>query len=448
MRLSKQLYVLDLTDDWKGVYSPFGHKVVFIENVDWHNLQNGLIDKVDQSLADYLVESNVLVKENFEETWLAEQDASETIAFNWMYLVLTTECNLACKYCAVLGNEDETKKYATDMSLEVGRAAINFYERHLHETQPYVARVTLYGGEPLLKKELLFDLIPRLRNIKYPNMGNPIEICIITNGYIYDPEITKLFKEYSVDLSISMDGKKEHHDLARVTPEGDGTFDTVLANYHKYLEAGLLISISNTIGKHNVNSLSEIAEYYVKELQSNLVEFQIPCEIPGHNPLWVSTSEASAHLMKATEVLHSYGAYEGTNLRRLEDFARGRVRIRDCKSSGSQLVVAPDGMMGPCHSLVGSRKYFSGNITDKNCDPTKLDNFKEWAKRFPLNMDSCKKCSFVTLCGGGCIYNTYVTSGSIWNKDPQSCTYMRTLVEWILKDLWKKTGMADEYGLK
>lgn len=32
MRLSKQLYVIDLASGWKGIYSPFGHKVVFLDD--------------------------------------------------------------------------------------------------------------------------------------------------------------------------------------------------------------------------------------------------------------------------------------------------------------------------------------------------------------------------------------------------------------------------------
>lgn len=446
MRLSKQLFSTNVADQWTGIYSPFGHHVAFLPQDDWENLKNGHFGKIDLELLDFLKESNILVEEDFEKEWLKKINCSTSVAFNWMYLVLTTECNLACKYCAVLGNENEGTEYQKQMSLEVGNAAVEFYERHLCQTQPGVARVTLYGGEPLLRKDLLFELIPKLRRIRYPNMAYPMEICIITNGYLYDPDVTELFKEYSVDLAVSIDGMKEHHDAARVTKDGSGTFETVLINYHKYLDEGLAVNISSTIGKHNIYDLPEIARYFAENLHAKLVEFQIPCEIPGSNPLLVSTTEASKYLMKADDILRSYKVYEGTNLRRLNDFAKGRVRVRDCKSSGSQLVVAPDGMLGPCHSLVASRKYFAGNIVDPTCDITRLENFKEWARRFPLNMESCQGCHFITLCGGGCIYNSYTVKGSIWNKDPHTCAYMAILLQWVLLDLWKRTGMSDEYG--
>lgn len=35
MRLTKQLFTTDLSPGWKGLYSPFGHKVAFIEKSDW-----------------------------------------------------------------------------------------------------------------------------------------------------------------------------------------------------------------------------------------------------------------------------------------------------------------------------------------------------------------------------------------------------------------------------
>ncbi|AZR72338.1 hypothetical protein BBF96_02385 [Anoxybacter fermentans] len=149
--------------------------------------------------------------------------------------------------------------------------------------------------------------------------------------------------------------------------------------------------------------------------------------------------------MKATEVLYKYNVVKGTSCQRLQNFVLGKFRLRDCKSSGIQLVVVPDGMLGPCHSLVGFLEYYQGNIADPNCDLTQFDNFREWAKRYPLNMTLYTKCPFISLCGG-CIYNSYITSNSIWNEDPQICTYMCSLVKWILHDLWKKRGMSEKYG--
>lgn len=74
------------------------------------------------------------MEEGFEEKWLREQNVSPNIAFNWMYLVLTTECNLLCKYCAVLGNKKPSNHHKKWMDIEIGKAAVRFYAKHLQET--------------------------------------------------------------------------------------------------------------------------------------------------------------------------------------------------------------------------------------------------------------------------------------------------------------------------
>ena len=227
----------------------------------------------------------------------------------------------------------------------------------------------------------------------------------------------------------------------------DSTFNRVIANFHKYKKAGLSMGISTALGKHNAFDLPEICEFYA-ELGAPFVEFQIPYQVANEsNELWVSAKDIAHNLMQAYVILKSHGITEGTTYRRLRDFSTGKIRVKDCGSSGSQLVVAPDGTIGPCHSLVGTRTFFEGNVNDATCDPCRMDNFLEWAKRYPLNMLECHGCPYIALCGGGCIYNSYVSNKTIWGKDPQVCGYMIGMIDWILLDLWRDSGMASKYGI-
>jgi len=451
MRPSKQLYVTDLSDTWKGIYSPFGHHMAFVSNETWENLKKGHYHLVNDAIIRYLVESNILVEEGFEERWLRSKLRPPEVRLNAMYLVITQKCNFACRYCVVQENINDTLRCQDRMSPYIASLAVDLFERHLRRIQPRDARVTFYGGEPMLNQEVIFHVVPKIKAIHYPNQTATVEIVMITNGYLYNPEITELFKKYGVGVCVSIDGKKHHHDMARITKGsgGKGTFDRVIENYKKYYATGLSMGISCALGRHNAFDIPEIAEFFAKDLKGRFVEFQTPYQVSDEgNPLWVSTSEIAERLMEAYEVLRSYGIVEGTTYRRLRDFMRGRIHYTDCGAPGSQLTIAPDGMLGPCHSLVGSRTFYAGNVADPNCDPVELDNFQEWSGRFPLNMPICQGCPFITICGGGCPYNAYVSAGSIWAKDPQVCGYMEEMIEWILRHLWKKTGMAGKHGIK
>jgi uncharacterized protein len=448
MRLSPQIYVMELASGWRGLYSPFGHHVAFLFEEAWEKVRKGEFDAVDGKITAYLRERNFVVPDGFEERWRTEQNVSSSVQLNSMYLVTTGQCNFGCKYCAVIENVDSEARMRERMSIDVGMSAMALFERHLNKTRPSEARVTFYGGEPMLNQPLIFALVPLIRRIRYEGQRKPVDVVMISNGYVYNPEITRLFKDHQAGVCISLDGTRRHQDVTRRTRGGwKSTFDRVIANFRRYQAAGLSMGISTALGRHNVFDLGEIAEFFGSELRAPFVEFQVPYQVSEEsNEFWISTREVGPALMDAYAILGRHGVIEGTTYRRLRDFALGRIRWKDCSASGGQLVVAPDGSIGPCHSLVGSRTFFGGNVADPECDPAEMEDFQEWARRFPLNMPMCHGCPFISLCGGGCIYNSFVSTGTIWEKDPQACPYMEEMVRWILKDLWRETGMASQYG--
>ena len=446
--LSRQLHITELAEGWRGIYSPFGHGVAFLHEEPWKRIKSGQFHLVKPEMMEYLVKNNIVVKEGFEKEWIEEHKRLPKVGFNSMYMVITQGCNLGCKYCAVIENIDERQRLKEKMDLATGIKAVEFFARELTLSCPPDARVTFYGGEPMLNKELIFELVPRIASISYPGQTKPVEMVMITNGYLYDAKLTELFKEYGVGVCVSMDGRRRHQDVTRLTREDNrSTFEQVVENFKRYRDAGLSMGISTAIGSHNVDDLEDIARFYA-QLGAHFVEFQIPYQVAREsNMFWVSTEKATRHLMEAFVALRELNIIEGTTYRRIRDFVTGRVHTKDCGANGNQLVVAPDGSIGPCHSLVGTRTFFAGTVHDDSCNPRKMENFTQWAARFPLNMEMCHSCPYISLCGGGCTYNSYISSGTIWDKDPQVCTYMKQMVEWILKDLWHRSGMAETYGV-
>ena len=446
MRLTTQLHVLDVAEGWKAIYSPFKHGIAFLRREDWTYLVDGSLDLVQKPIVRYLLDRQILVEDGFERKWLEEKVAIPTMGFTSMFLIITRDCNFACPYCIVRENVDAPVSCEESMDPDVAIAAVDLFERCLRSRPPTMRpRVTFYGGEPMLNQAVMFAATPRISRINYPDQERPVEIAVITNGYIFNPRLAELFKAHDVQVCFSIDGKKRHHDITRWTKAGrKPTFDTVIANYRKYQAMGLSMSISTAMGRHNVFDLPEIATFYVQDLAPTFVELQIPYQVGGErNPYWVSTREISGLLMEAHETLRSHGVTEATVFRYLYHLANGAVHFRGCGSSGTQIAVAPDGMLGPCHSTT-SRTFFAGNVADPECDPMQMSNFQEWARRFPLNMEGCHECAFIAICGGGCTHGGYVATRSIWGKDPQICSYMKEIVEWWLRDHWKRTGMTQK----
>ncbi len=124
---------------------------------------------------------------------------------------LTFRCNLKCKICPqelykdkqkAAGQSTSLPRQAEEISLTDIRAVVN------DAAQMGVKIITLTGGEPFLRKDIL-DIIS---HIKTKGIG-----CnILTNGMLINPKIAAELVSAEVDtITFSMDGPEEIHDQVR-----------------------------------------------------------------------------------------------------------------------------------------------------------------------------------------------------------------------------------------
>lgn len=439
MRLSSYVHALAVDYGWWGLYTPFDHKVMFVPDNAWKNLKASKFGNLKSTSLQSLIDQGFLVDEGQDEARIQELRSNAFTTLNAMFLVLTHRCNLACKYCVVEGNIEDKSRENDHMSVETGIKAVEMFARHLYQFQPREARVTFYGGEPLLNREVILATLPLIRRISHPSQSKSVDVVMITNGLKFDEEVASSLRAHGGAVCVSLDGKPEHHDAARVTKGGRATHAQALTSIKKYLDSNLRVGISCTIGHHNVENLPEIARYFATEIGILDIEFQTPYLVQGQggNPLYVSMDTVTDQLLAAYDSLTEFGVPEFTTARRVQDFLSGRWRHRDCGAVGGQLVVSPTGQVGPCHSLVGVGTFFDGDVRSDNWHVADSDSFNEWSRRIPVNMPQCTSCSFIGLCGGGCAYNAYAAEQTIWGKDPQVCVYVSKIVDWLLQRLWK-----------
>lgn len=447
--LSGYVHHHQVAPDMLGLYHPFGHEVSFVSQPTWEHLQAGQFERLPPRVFSDLMERRFIVPLGYDEQALQEFMAPPTRGFISLWLLLVQTCNMGCKYC-VVDAEQQTRKLPQlpalsqvargRMTPEVADAALQLFERNLRRHKPPEARITLYGGEPLLNRALLFHVIPKARAIEWDRARAPLEIMVFTNGIVYDADVTELYRSHRVTVGISLDGMQRHHDTARVRLDGSGTFQRVVESYHRYKEAGLSLGVSCTIGKHNVNELPAIADYFINVLKVPAVQLQTPIMMPDDkNQYYVQMEDAADSTLAAFKKFREAGIEEGLALRRISAFVERKVHRRDCLAVGGELAVSPDGTIGPCHNATAAPNApFRGNVLDPACAPENQSNFAEWHARMPLNMPGCHGCSFIGLCGGGCPLNAQLAKGSIWEKDPQQCGYMEKFVNWLLEDVWER----------
>jgi len=157
-------------------------------------------------------------------------------------LELTERCNLNCEYC-IYGNQNNTfREFGQgDMSFDTAKKAIDYAAAHSGER----LAITFYGGEPLLKFDLLRNCVEYAQStIK----NKELSYSITTNLVLMTPEIATYLASIDRFMVVcSMDGPEEIHDEYRRFPSGIGS--------HKYVIRGLK-NLVDAIGDNTVGRMS------------------------------------------------------------------------------------------------------------------------------------------------------------------------------------------------
>lgn len=159
---------------------------------------------------------------------------------------LTYNCNFRCKHC--YNSSGEHHMCANEMSNE------KYLElaKEIAEIGP--SQVCLCGGETLIKKDLLCQIIRTIKEI------NPrVIVNTVSNGYLMTPEIAKELKDAGIySVQISLDGAtKEVHEWLRGK---EGSFEHA-KNALRYLaEAGIRPGVACCPTKKNFEQIPEIAK--------------------------------------------------------------------------------------------------------------------------------------------------------------------------------------------
>ena len=331
-RLTKNIYSEEMNDKILGIYNPIkGHNFAFIPKVLFSELQERGYMKGDNKMnLEKLIGKNFLVPLNFsEKDYFDGFKKRLKIDIHLMYLLLSQDCNLNCSYCF----EELPKRKKGIMPFEVAEKAIDYF----FDISNPERKVIFYGGEPTMNKGVLRSSIKKIRS--YGTKGEDTEIILITNGTLIDRSLAKFLGKEKVNVAVSIDGPEEIHNFLRKDIRGNGSYSKVIEGYNILKEEGVNPSISCTIDKHNLESLTQVAEFFVKELKPSGVGFNFLIA-SGKNEEFLGSyiEKASKGLLKAFKILKEGGIYEDRIMRRLEKIRNQKIHLKDCAAYGNQIV--------------------------------------------------------------------------------------------------------------
>ncbi len=148
-----------------------------------------------------------------------------------LLLIVTEDCNLRCKYCALSEVYPLNRTRTTrTMNIETACRAVDWF---VGLVEPQIRRnprkrfgLSLYGGEPLMNAPTVRGVLEYARD-RYPGLFAPV---MTTNGTLLTPKNVAMLVEHNVQLGISIDGPEAEHDRLRIDSRGKGSFARIAQN--------------------------------------------------------------------------------------------------------------------------------------------------------------------------------------------------------------------------
>lgn len=159
-------------------------------------------------------------------------------------LHLTDACNLRCKYCYV-------RQDTHVMTPDTAKAAVD-----LAAGDPGHHGIIFFGGEPLLRRQLIYDTVQYAESLGLPGK---FHYKITTNGTLLDDEFLAFSKRYQVFIALSHDGTAQ--DVCRVYPDGSGTFRQLEPTAKKLLRYRPYAPVMMTVSPATVSQYAEGVDY-------------------------------------------------------------------------------------------------------------------------------------------------------------------------------------------
>jgi putative peptide-modifying radical SAM enzyme len=345
----------------------------------------------------------------------------------FFHVILTSECNLQCRYCFGESLDDFDENFAEDIEVDYGlprKIAYKLEELDSFCRQDADCVLTFYGGEPLLEADKLRQIMDKI---------TPKHFMIQTNGLLLDKLEPKYTNRFHTIL-VSIDGQEDLTDYYR----GQGTFRKVINNLKLIKKNGFsgeLIARMTVMEQTDIEkqvkwlldndefSFSSIhwqlnAGFWGNDFQRrNFEEWTKTSYVPGVKRLtkfWVDKMEEGV-VLKLYPLL---GIAESL----LNEEKNCLMR---CGAGWINYAIQTDGYIIPCPTMWGMKKYYLGHISNEH--PLKM-------KQIFVSQKPCTECPSLSICGGRCLY-TNITKR--WHDDDyrKVCYTVEQLVEAVKDEL-------------
>lgn len=315
----------------------------------------------------------------------------------------TLACNFGCDYC--FQGQDKSAHIMTE---EVREGIVELY-RKIMQVKPDMkqAQFVWYGGEPLVKKKVIYDVADRLINLSIKS--NIKHTCsMVSNGYLMDRECAQQLSLRGLRMvQITLDGSQEFHDSRRHLLSRKGTYHRIMSNIESWID-DLPINVNVRVNIDDRN----------KDDIVNLMDDLVARGLAGRNNLKVYFSPVEAitrgchNISDKTMAKLNYGQFEAQLYR--QAFERGLCELPYppkflgvCSAlRPNDYIVVPSGDVHKCWDTVSFPNKKVGTVFDLDNLLGITENLARvrWDTFDPFTNDICSTCKLLPSCSSYCAH--------------------------------------------
>ena len=337
-------------------------------------------------------------------------------------------CNLNCAYC--FASQGRYHGERALMSFDVGKRALDFLIDH-SGTRTNL-EVDFFGGEPLMNWDVVKQLVQYARSVE-KSRGKNFRFTLTTNGMLIDDDVIDFANREMSNVVLSLDGRKEIHDRARVDYRGQGSYDRVVPKFQKLVKArgGKNYYMRGTFTHANPDFTRDV--FHMADLGFTELSME-PVVCAPDDPAALTPDDLEIvkrqYELLAVEMLRR--EREGrpiTFYHYMLDLSGGPCvykRISGCGSGTEYMAVTPTGDLYPCHQFVGEEAYRLGDIWNGVTENAIREQFRACNA---YARPECADCWARLYCSGGCAANAYHATGSVLGVYEAGCELFRKRIE-------------------
>ena len=374
--------------------------------------------EIDEITKNNLIDKKFSVEDIFPETILQKKKNIfiEPGYFFQPLFIMTTNCNLACKYCyADKGSYgygiQNISQNAIDNTIAYIEKKIKSLNKDISNYKNIEIAFVAFGGESLLNFEMIKYLILKAKKV-IEELSNELNIYITplviinTNGILLTEKLLIQLEPYKniIEFVVSFDGL--FHDINRLKHNKSGSAqDTINAihllkkeKYHFYITCCLLPEYLIET-KRNVKYITELfgkdTTINLSFIRGALHSLKERISYPGLLQQSYSSDNIEIFTNQVCELIEN--GYEiFTN--KLKKKIQAGGFINKCAACLYEFCVTPNGDVFPCHNFIDDH-FKLGNINIDSFDITNENSiYKRFYDRRVDKIEACSTCFLKTIC--------------------------------------------------